>query len=84
MATVTKPGGIIAGIKADNLNDEFYVNPYYTIVIDEVTYDSDTPAGGTITCHRIIYLNYIDPETGNNVSNKIADDDDFELMGGLS
>ena len=81
MATVNKPGGIIAGIDVPewNVEDE-RTNSRLTIVLDPVIItdgDSDAPIAGTVS----LYYDYFDLEDSVNVKHPIIEAENVTLHG---
>ena len=81
MATVNKPGGIIAGIDVPEWNaEDERTNSRLTIVMDPVIItdgDPDAPIAGTVS----LYYDYFDLVDGVNVKHPIIEAENVTLHG---
>lgn len=81
MATVNKPGGIIAGIDVPEWNvDDAITNSRLTIVMDPVkitTSGANNPIDGTFS----LYWDFFDLENGVDVRYPIMEAEDIRLHG---
>ena len=81
MATVNKPGGIIAGIDVPEWNiEDITTNSRLTIILDPIKIDSagaDNPIVGTCS----LYWDFFDLENGVNVRHPIMETANIMLHG---